>query len=333
MRVVAGVIGILLCSAASGVGRAELSAGSSVRPVSTYSIVARDSVTGELGVAVQSHWFSVGSVVPWARAGVGAVATQSLVDVSYGPLGLELMGAGRSAESALRGLLQADSSPGIRQVAMVDASGEVAVHTGDDCIAQAGHRTGEGFSVQANLMDRSTVPDRMAEAFEAAEGDLAERMLAALEAAEREGGDIRGRQSAALLVVRGQATTPSAPWRDVLIDLHVEDHPQPLIELRRLLDLHRGYELMNAGDLAVERGDEAAAESAYGQAQEILGDNLEASYWYAVALANAGELERAIGVFRQVFARGDNWRRLTPRLIDAGLLQIDDAELARILGP
>ena len=191
----------------TGVASAALAGQPSpVRPVSTYSIVALDPETGELGVAVQSHWFSVGALVPWARAGVGAVATQSLVEPGYGPLGLELMAAGKTASQALDALKVADAHPEIRQVAMVDAEGNVAAHTGDNCIPEAGHRTGENYSVQANLMANDTVPDAMARAFESAEGDLAARLLAALQAAEAAGGDIRGKQSAAILVVSGEPT-------------------------------------------------------------------------------------------------------------------------------
>ena len=302
---------------------------SPIRPVSTYSIVARDPDTGELGVAVQSHWFSVGAMVPWAKAGVGAVATQSLVDPSYGPLGLQIMAAGRSAQQALGGLLEADSHPEIRQVAMIDANGIVGAHTGSNCIPEAGHQTGENYSVQANLMARDVVPARMAEAFEGATGDLADRMMAALNAAQEAGGDIRGKQSAAILVVSGEPTGRS--WEDTLIDLRVEDHEQPLEELARLLNISRGYAKMNEGDLAVEHGDLVQAEAAYGAAQEILGDNLEAAYWYAIALCNAGEIDRAVEVFHEVFAEGENWRELTPRLIKGGFLVADEATLERIL--
>lgn len=304
---------------------------SPIRPVSTYSIVARDPATGEMGVAVQSHWFSVGSVVPWARAGVGAVATQSMVDASYGPLGLDLMQAGRSATDALRGLLEADDASEIRQVAMIDASGDVSAHTGARCIPAAGQVVGENFSVQANLMDRNTVPAAMAEAFRASRGALAERMLAALEAAQGEGGDIRGRQSAAILVVKGTST--GRPWADTVVDLRVEDHPTPVQELRRLLRIHRGYEQMNEGDLAVEAGDLVKAEAAYGQAEDILAGNLEASYWYAVALCNSGQTDQAVAKFHAVFADGPNWKRLTPRLVETGYLEADAELLARILGP
>ncbi|HEY7408378.1 MAG TPA: DUF1028 domain-containing protein, partial [Gemmatimonadaceae bacterium] len=177
-----------------------------LRPVATYSIVARDSVTGEIGVAVQSHWFSVGALVPWAEAGVGAVATQSFVDPRYGPLGLELIRLGRSAPDALRALVSSDADSAVRQVAMIDAQGRVAAFTGTRAIRAAGQRIGAQYSVQANLMEKPTVWPAMARAFETARGDLAERLLAALEAAEREGGDIRGRQSAAIVVVGPTST-------------------------------------------------------------------------------------------------------------------------------
>lgn len=321
---------VVATASLAGAGEKGATRVSPIRPVSTYSIVARDATTGQLGVAVQSHWFSVGALVPWARAGVGAVATQSLVDPTYGPLGLELMAAGRSAPDALRGLVEADAHPEIRQVAMIDGEGRVAAHTGEGCIPEAGHVVGEGFSVQANLMERSTVPAAMARAYEAAEGDLADRLMAALRAAESEGGDIRGRQSAAMLIVRGEATGPA--WQDVLVDLRVEDHPSPLEELGRLLQIHRGYEKMNEGDLAIEHGDLGAAERAYGEAQRILGDNLEASFWYAVALCNAGRIEEAVATFHEIFARGENWRVLTPRLVATGFLVAEPALLERIIG-
>ncbi|MFO7610032.1 MAG: DUF1028 domain-containing protein [Candidatus Krumholzibacteriia bacterium] len=302
---------------------------SPVRPVTTYSIVARDADTGELGVAVQSHWFSVGQLVPWAQAGVGAVATQSMVDPSYGPHGLELMAGGAAAASALSTLLERDEGRELRQVAMVDAGGGAANFTGARCIAEAGGRTGAGYAVQANLMANPTVPDAMARAYEQATGPLAERLLAALAAAEREGGDIRGRQSAALLVVPAEATGNA--WEDVSIELRVEDHATPVAELERLLRLHRGYEQMNAGDLAVEHGDIAAANRAYGAAAAILGGNLEARYWHAIALAGAGRLDEALPLFAAVFAAGENWRELTPRLVPGGFLPVDDETLELIM--
>ncbi|HEY7911642.1 MAG TPA: DUF1028 domain-containing protein, partial [Blastocatellia bacterium] len=218
-----------------------------LRPVHTYSIVARDARTGELGVAVQSHWFSVGPIVAWAEAGVGAVATQSFVDPSYGKLGLDLMRAGRAAPDALRGLLASDEGRDVRQVAMIDAAGRVAAHTGAKNIQAAGHLTGENYSVQANLMLSDKVWPAMARAYEASKGDIAERMMAALEAAQAEGGDIRGKQSAALIVVSGKPT--GKPWVDRAFDIRVDDHAEPLKELRRLLTIARGYNHMNAGDL------------------------------------------------------------------------------------
>jgi uncharacterized Ntn-hydrolase superfamily protein len=300
--------------------------------VSTYSIVARDAATGELGVAVQSHWFSVGALVPWAEAGVGAVATQSFVDASYGPLGLDLMRAGRSAPDALRGLVAADKGRAVRQVAMIDAQGRVAAHTGEKCIAAAGHQVGKSFSVQANLMEKATVWPAMARAFESAKGDLTERLLAALEAAEREGGDIRGKQSAAILVVRAKST--GRPWADRVVDLRVEDHAQPLVELRRLVRVHRAYEHMNAGDLCAEKKDWACAAREYGAAEKILPPESAAGgevvFWHAVTLVTAGRVEEALPLFRKVFAREPKWADLVGRLPAADLLPKDEKILARI---
>jgi uncharacterized Ntn-hydrolase superfamily protein len=299
------------------------------RPVHTYSIVARDPATGELGVAVQSHWFSVGTSVAWAEAGVGAVATQSFIDPSYGALGLDLMRAGRSAPEALKGLLVADDGRDVRQVAMIDAAGRVAAHTGVKCIPAAGDLVGQNFSVQANLMEKDTVWPAMAKAFEASRGDLAERMLAALEAAETQGGDIRGKQSAALLVVKG---TPSGrPWQDRLFDLRVEDHAAPLVELRRLVTLQRAYNLMNAGDLAVEKKDDAGALKAYAAAGALVPDNAEMAYWHAVALVNMGRADEALPVFAKAYRLHPKWRDLTPRLSKVGLLPDDPKLIARIV--
>ncbi len=216
----------------------------------TYSIVARDAKTGQLGVAVQSHWFSVGPVVPWAEAGVGAVATQSLVRIDYGPLGLAAMRAGEDAKTALEKLMARDDGREVRQVAMVDSSGKVAVHTGSKCIASAGHYSGDGFSVQANLMLNDEVVPAMRAAYERATGDFADRLLATLGAAQGAGGDIRGRQSAAILIVSGERQ--EAPWQGRLMELRVEDHPTPVKELRRLVQLHRAYEHSNRGDELIE---------------------------------------------------------------------------------
>lgn len=295
----------------------------------TYSIVARDTLSGQIGVAVQSHWFSVGPLVAWAEAGVGAVATQSFVDVSYGPLGLEMMRAGKSTEEALRALLEADSNPELRQVAMIDASGGVAAHTGDACIREAGHIIGENYSVQANLMVSDEVWPEMARAFENTEGDLAERMLAALEAAQESGGDIRGQQSAAILIVRQKAT--GRIWEDRLIDLRVEDHPQPVQELRRLVNLHRAYKHENKGDEYIAQDDLDGALREYTAAAALAPNNLELLFWQAVSLINVGRESEALPLFRKVFEADRNWAILTPRLTRTGLLKVDKETLERIL--
>ncbi|MBV1888089.1 MAG: DUF1028 domain-containing protein, partial [Urechidicola sp.] len=223
----------------------------------TYSIVARDTVTGELGVAVQSHWFSVGSIVTYGKAGVGVVATQSLVNPSYGPKGLALMEQGLTPQQALDALLANDTGEMYRQVAFLNAKGAVATHTGNLCIEAAGHQQGDNFSVQANMMLKNTVWDAMAKAFEESVGTLSERMLAAMKAAEGELGDIRGKQSAAILIVSGTSTGNS--WEDTLMDLRVEDHENPLEELERLLKIHNAYDFMNQGDVAMEHGDSKKA--------------------------------------------------------------------------
>jgi uncharacterized Ntn-hydrolase superfamily protein len=300
------------------------------RPVHTYSIVARDPDTGRLGVAVQSHWFQVGALVPWARAGVGAVATQSFVEVSYGPRGLRLMEGGHDAREALDRLLEQDADRDVRQVGMVDAEGRAAAWTGPRCIAAAGHYVGDGYTVQANLMERASVWPAMAEAFEASVGrPFAERLLAALGAAEAEGGDIRGRQSAALLIVR--AKTSGRPWEDRLVDLRVEDHPRPLEELERLLGLHRAYEAMNAGDAALAAGEVDAALAHYTEAVELAPRISELPFWKAVTLFDVGREQEALEMFREVFAEDPRWVALIERLPDAGLLPADEGKLDEIL--
>jgi uncharacterized Ntn-hydrolase superfamily protein len=323
-----------------------------LRPVNTFSIVARDPATGQLGVAVQSHWFAVGQIVPWAEAGVGAVATQSFVDPSYGKLGLDLLRAGKTAPAALRALLGGDASCEVRQVGMVDASGNVATFTGSrDIIAAGGIAAnatdsanvpcgtaggtlsiGRDFAVQANLMANDRVWPAMAKAFAESKGDLAERMLAALDAAQGAGGDIRGKQSAALIVVN--ATSTGRPWQDRLFDLRVDDAPAPLAELRRLVALQRAYNHMNAGDLAVEHKDNEGALREYSAAEEIAATTngipqsryAEMIYWHAVALANMNRVDEALPLFAKAFQLEPGWRDLTPRLPHSGLLP-DDAKL------
>jgi uncharacterized Ntn-hydrolase superfamily protein len=274
----------------------------------TYSIVARDPDTGELGVAVQSHWFSVGSIVSWARPGVGAVATQSIAEPAYGPRGLELMTRGTPAPKALQTLLGADSEPHVRQVAMVDKQGRVATHTGEGCIPHANHATGHQFSAQANMMARDTVPMAMARAFVAAEGRLAERLLAALDGAEGEGGDVRGRQSSCLLVVPAAGNA----WDGV--DLRVEDHADPLGELRRLLTLHRAYELASRADTLVGEGRTAEAAPLYEQASELAPESDELLFWAGLATAQLGDFDAGVDRVRRAIAVHDGWLELLGRL-------------------
>ena len=295
----------------------------------TYSIVARDPETGRFGVAVQSHFFSVGSIVPWAEAGVGAVATQAHVEVSYGPRGLELMRGGATAGRALAALVLSDKEADHRQVAIVDALGRVAAHTGDLCIAEAGDRQGEGVSVQANMMLNPTVPDAMLAAYEKASGDLAARMLAAMDAAESQRGDIRGKQSAAIVVVRGRAS--NKPWSDRLIDLRVEDHPEPLVELRRLVEMRRGYDAVERAEQAALEGDMEAAAAEYAKAEAGVGDNVEASFWAGVSLAAAGNVDQARALLAKSFVRHDGWKELLRRLPAAGMFPDDPGLIERLL--
>ena len=311
--------------------RSSAGLGNLRRPVATYSIVARDPETGLMGVAVQSHWFSVGPIVPWAEAGVGAVATQSFVDPAYGSLGLDMMRLGKSAPDSLAGLLASDANRQVRQVAMVDASGAIAAHTGARCIQVAGCivDTDHQFSCQANLMENETVWPAMADAYLATKGDLADRLLAALDAAQAAGGDIRGRQSAAILIVSAKST--GKVWVDRLFDLRVEDDPEPLKELRRLVGVQRAYNHMNAGDLAMEQGDFEAANREYDQAEQLQPQIVEIAFWRAVTLVGSGRVDEAMPIFKRVFAREKQWADLVPRLVDAGLLTDDEAVIERIL--
>ncbi|MDI6848658.1 MAG: DUF1028 domain-containing protein [Candidatus Saccharicenans sp.] len=308
---------------------AETPAPKNLRPVTTYSIVAFDKATGQLGVAVQSHWFSVGSIVSWAQSGVGAVATQSFVDPAYGALGLEMMRAGKTAEEALNGLLKADRTPEVRQVAMVDVAGRVAVHTGKNCLAEAGHFKGDGFSCQANMMLKNTVWEAMARAYQTTKGELVDRLLAALEAAENEGGDIRGRQSAAILVVSGQSS--GVWWKDRVYDLRIEDHPEPIKEMKRLVLIARAYNHMNRGDelLTENRVEEAMKE--YSLAMELYSGNPEMIFWPAVTMASTGRVEESLPLFKKVFALDPNWALLLQRLPAAGQFPKDKKLLKKIL--
>jgi uncharacterized Ntn-hydrolase superfamily protein len=298
----------------------------------TYSIVARDKDTGELGVAVQSHYFQVGPVVPWALAGVGAVATQSQVNIAYGPLGLELLQAGFTAEQALTALTAGDPNADVRQCAIVDAHSGVAAHTGTRCIPAAGHVLGDGFSCQANLMEKDTVWAAMADAYTSTEAPLAERMMAALEAAEAEGGDIRGKQSAAMLVVTGSPTGRS--WEDRTIDLRVEDAADPLPELRRLLRVKRAYMALGEADRITEAGERGQAMTVAEDAIRIAPEMVEIRFWTGLEIAINGDIDRGCELLAEVVReKGVRWVETLRRLTLVGrvppdLMNVIEARLA-----
>lgn len=296
----------------------------------TFSIVARDPATGEMGVAVQSHWFSVGTAVSWAEAGVGAVATQSFVNKSFGIRGLELLRRGFTAQQALDTLLKTDEGREVRQVAIVDTKGNVATHTGKGCIQYATQIQGNQFSVQSNMMLGDQVSIAMSAAFEKNAGKpLAERMLLALEAAQKVGGDIRGQQSAAILIV--PAKSEGKPWDERTVDLRVDDSKEPIKELHRLYTVQVAYEHMNKGDLAVEKNDMILAMNEYNAAMKMIPGNLEMQYWTAITLANNKEVDKATPIFKRVFAKNKNWKELTRRLPAVNLLTVSDADLKKIL--
>jgi len=296
----------------------------------TFSIVARDTATGEMGVAVQSHWFSVGTVVSWAEAGVGAVATQSFVNKSFGIRGLNLLKSGLTAQLALDSLLKNDEGREVRQVAIIDVNGNVATHTGKNCIDYANHIKGSNYSVQSNMMLTDQVSKAMSAAFQKSSGKpLGERMLLALEAAQKAGGDIRGQQSAALVVVPGKSA--GKPWDERTIDVRVDDSPGPIKELRRLYNVHLAYQHMNDGDLAVEKNDMSTAMKEYNAAMKMFPQNLEMQYWTAVTLANNKQVDKALPVLKKVFAQDANWKELTRRLPKVKLLTVSDDDLKRIM--
>ncbi len=297
-------------------------------PVSTYSIVAYDEETGQLGVAVQSHWFSVGSLVPWVKAGVGAVATQSFVKVEYGPNGLKLMEKGFSAEDALKLLVEDDENSAVRQVGMVSAKGNAAAFTGENCIQHAGHIVGKNYTVQANLMASATVPTAMVNAYETTKGELVDKLMAALEAAQKEGGDIRGKQSAAIIITTGEPT--GIEWKDKLFDLRIEDHPEPIVEMKRLIRVSRAYQHANQGDLYIENGEIDKALKEYDLAAEYYPENPELPFWTAVSLASVDRVNEALPIFAEVFKKAPDLRDLILHLIPAGLLPDNEKLIKRI---
>ena len=298
----------------------------------TFSIVARDSITGEMGVAVESHWFSVGTTVSWAEAGVGAIATQSFVNKSFGPRGLALLKSGMTAQQTLDKLLSDDEGREVRQVAIVDIHGNVATHTGKNCIQYANHIQGQQYSVQSNMMLNNTVSDAMSTAFQKSKGrPLGERLLVALEAAQKAGGDIRGQQSAAVLIVPGKSE--GKPWDERTVDLRVDDHAQPIKELRRLYTVHLAYQHMNNGDLAVEKNDMEGAMKEYNAAMKLFPQNLEMQYWTAITLANNKQVDKAIPILKKIYANDRNWQELTRRLPKVNLLTVSAADLQRLINP
>lgn len=297
--------------------------------IHTYSIVAIDEEKKKLGVAVQSHWFAVGAVCPWIEPGVGAITTQSIAEISYGPRGFELLKNGTTASEALDELLAMDQERELRQVAIVDAKGNIATHTGKRCIAEAGHITGNGFSVQANMMMKNTVWPAMAEAFEKSTGDLSDRLYASLQAAQNEGGDIRGKQSSAMLVAEN--IRDDKPWSHIITNLRVDDHPQPLSELKRLMDIEKAYNLMNEGDELIGKGESRNAKMKYESAAALAPDIEELPFWEAVTLADTGMIDQALPIFKSVFAMNKNWALLIERLPAAGLLSNDPDMMKKIL--
>ncbi len=295
----------------------------------TFSIVARDSITGEMGVAVQSHAFSVGSIVSWGEAGVGVVATQSLVKRSFGPDGLKLLKEGKSPDEVVKILTESDSGREVRQLGVLDMQGRSASYTGKRCIAVAGNHADKNFSVQANMMLNDKVIPAMTKTFKETKGGLAERMMATLEAAQEAGGDIRGKQSAAILVVKPVAT--GLLWEDRYIDLRVEDNAEPIKELKRMLTLFRAYEHSNFGDDALEKNNTVLAEKEYGIAEKMLPNDVELKFWHAVSLVNKGNVHDALPLFNFAFKADHNWALLVPRLRKSELLICDDKMEKEIL--
>jgi uncharacterized Ntn-hydrolase superfamily protein len=346
-----------LAGLAAANGTAQTQSHRPLRPVDTFSIVARDSATGEMGVAVESHWFAVGAEVTWGEAGVGVVATQSFIDPGYGPLGLDLLRAGKSADQALHALLVADPDVSARQVAIVDAQGRSACYTGSKAIPEAGCHVGgreaegngktakrvrtealtglaemifagKGYSTQANLMAKDTVWGAMANAYETTKGDLTDRLIAALQAAQAAGGDIRGKQSAAILVVKGKST--GKPWADKVVDLRVDDAQDPIGELKRLVKYHRAYDHMENGDACSTKKDWKCAVKEYGEAEKLLPEQVEIVFWHAVTLVSSGQVEQSLPLFQRVFAMEPNYVELVGRLPAADLLPNDPQLIRKI---
>lgn len=293
----------------------------------TYSIVAFDEKTGEMAVGVQSHWFAVGKAVPWVKAGVGVVATQSFVNIDYGTKGLQLLEKGAQPEGAFAEVASKDESAAYRQVAIMNNRGEVFTYTGEKCIAEASHYVGKNFSVQANMMANDQVVPAMVEAYQNNMGlPLAERVLESLKAAQNQGGDIRGMQSAALVVVDGkiEEKTNSAVKK---IDLRVDDATNPLAELERLLTVHRAYEFMNEADLAIEKRDFKNALNLYQKAEKLQPDNFEIQFWKALAMMQSPQKAEGTRQMKKIISKHSNWQRLLYRLVEVEVVNLTREDL------
>ncbi|MBI9097967.1 MAG: DUF1028 domain-containing protein [Spirochaetaceae bacterium] len=290
--------------------------------IHTYSIIAIDKERGEMGGAVQSHYFSVGGSVIWAQAGTGVIATQAMVNIEYGPQGLSLLKKGFSSEKVINLITSKDSNAPIRQVAALDCSGGIQAFTGSKTITEAGHIVGENYSCQANMMLKNTVWSAMAQSFEESSGPLAERLLISLEAAEAEGGDIRGKQSSALTVV---SVEDKGNIRDnIIVDLRVEDHSEPLGEMRRLLTIHKAYTHAALGDLAIEKGDISRAMDEFAEAEKLIPENIELQFWKAVSLINHFNFSQAEPILKKVFRIDNNWKILLQRLTGSEIIKRDE---------
>lgn len=304
--------------------------GNSDKFAHTFSILAKDPVSGDMAVGVQSHWFSVGTAVPWGKSGVGIVATQSFVNPVYGYEGLQLMEKGLSAQEALEKLKKEDEGSAFRQVAMLSRDGSISAFTGEKCVEAALHYVGDHFSIQANMMEDENVVYAMKKAYEENSNlELPERIIAAMKAAQASGGDVRGKQSSALIVV--SKDEPEHPWLDKKIDLRVEDHKTPVEELSRLLNTHRAYKYMEEGDVAMENEDPKAALKAYNSAEKLLPTNDEIKFWKAVALVNSNQVNKSVPIFERLFMNDKRWQRLLKRLPSSNLISIDKTALEYLL--
>jgi uncharacterized Ntn-hydrolase superfamily protein len=279
-------------------------------PRGTFSIVAADLAAGEVGCAVQSRYFSVGSVVPWVRAGVGAVASQAWLVAVYGARALEELAAGATPEEALERVLAGDAEREKRQLGVVTADGRAAAFTGAECNDWAGHRVGAGFAVQGNILAGEAVVDGMARAFEETVGPLVDRLVAALEAGQAAGGDKRGQQSAAVVVERAGAAAESREGIDRVCDLRVEDHEEPIVELRRLVGIWHSWEASRRAYWlhGVGRHAEAVA-----QMRDVLArdpDDALVLYNLACFESLAGDREDALAHLRRAVALDASYREL-----------------------